>query len=172
MEYRPIVPGDLAAFWRFLCALDRETAHMMYEPGEREARSGPEALRQALEPAFRGEDFLHIALEGGEIAGFLHAERGRFARCRHTAYLVAGVRRACRGQGVGTTLFRRLDRWAAENGVVRLELTVECRNEAARRLYEKSGFTVEGVRTASMRVRGALLDEFYMAKILSVPEKL
>ena len=58
-----------------------------------------------------------------------------------------------------------LDEWAKENGIVRLELTVECHNKAARHLYEKSGFEIEGIRTKSMFVEGTFVDEYYMAKI-------
>ena len=43
---------------------------------------------------------------------------------------------------------------------------MECRNDAARALYEKSGFAVEGLRRASMRVNGAYVDEYYMGKLI------
>lgn len=43
---------------------------------------------------------------------------------------------------------------------------MECHNEAARKLYEKSDFKVEGIRAKSMLVNGELVDEYYMAKIL------
>lgn len=49
--------------------------------------------------------------------------------------------------------------------IKRLELTVLCGNEAAKRLYESNGFVVEGVRVKSMFVDGRYEDEFYMAKI-------
>jgi len=60
----------------------------------------------------------------------------------------------------------RLDEWAGKNGIVRLELTVECVNTGAKHLYEKNGFTVEGVRPKSMKVNGRFVDEYYMGKIL------
>ena len=60
----------------------------------------------------------------------------------------------------------RLDEWAGENGIVRLELTVECVNTGAKHLYEKNGFIVEGVRPKSMKVNGRFVDEYYMGKIL------
>ena len=60
----------------------------------------------------------------------------------------------------------RLDEWAGENGIVRLELTVECVNTGAKHLYEKNGFIVEGVRPKSMKVNSKFVDEYYMGKIL------
>ena len=59
-----------------------------------------------------------------------------------------------------------LNAWARANGLVRLELTVECPNTGAKALYEKHGFTVEGVRPKSMKVNGTYVDEYYMGKIL------
>ena len=103
----------------------------------------------------------------GEIVGFLHAARGAFRRNRHTASVVVGVRAAWRRQGAGTALFAALEDWARANGVVRLELTVEGANTAARELYEKRGFVVEGLRQRSMYVNGEYVDEYYMAKLLS-----
>ena len=147
-----------------MCRLDEETDFMMYEPGER--RGGPGRLKAAIEAAVSGGDLLLAAEDdGGDIAGFLWAERGRQNRIRHTAYIVIGIRRAYRGKGIGSELFRRLDEWAESAGIIRLELTVECPNTAALRLYEKNGFRVEGTRLQSMLVNGRLVDEYWMSKI-------
>lgn len=58
-----------------------------------------------------------------------------------------------------------MDNWAEEKKITRLELTVICENEVAKRLYEKSGFEIEGIKRKSVLVDGIYLDEFYMAKI-------
>ena len=166
MHYRSIEPDDAPAFWAMLNALDDETDYMMYEPGERRERTEAARLEEGLHRTLAGGDFLWIAEENGEIAGFLHAERGGFRRNRHMAYVVVGVRAAYRRQGVGTALFARLEDWARASGVVRLELTVESANAPARALYEKLGYTLEGLRRQSMRVNGEYEDEYYMAKLL------
>ena len=163
--YKTIALEEAEPFWEMLCRLDTETDTMMYEPGERAERTSLSALREDIQSnVVGGKDFLEIALEDGEIVGYLRAERGQINRISHTAYVVTGVLKAARGKGIGTTLFQHLDRWARENGILRLELTVECRNEAARHLYEKSGFEVEGRRRKSMSVGGDLVGEYYMAK--------
>ncbi|MGN0745483.1 MAG: GNAT family N-acetyltransferase [Aristaeellaceae bacterium] len=167
IEYRSILEQDAAAFWQFLNALDGQTSFMMYEPGERARRTSLAALEADLRRSVvPGGDFLDIALEDGVIVGYLRAERGAYNRVRHTAYVVTGVLEGCRGRGIGTALFTRLEAWARTNAVTRLELTVECPNEAARHLYEKMGFTVEGLRKRSMLVDGRPVDEFYMARLL------
>ena len=59
-----------------------------------------------------------------------------------------------------------MEKWARSEGIIRLELTVECPNIAARVLYEKNGFVVEGIRSKSMKVNGEFVDEFYMSRII------
>lgn len=52
-----------------------------------------------------------------------------------------------RGRGIGSDLARWALSWGRENGARRTLLEVRVSNEAARRLYEKLGFTVMAVRS-------------------------
>lgn len=165
--FRKLTADDVENFWDLLNALDLETNYMMYEPKERAQCTDIQKWKVDIyNNAVNGRDFLLIALEGNEMIGYIRAERGKFNRISHTAYIVTGILKEYRGKGVGTVFFQHLDKWAKENGILRLELTVECHNKAAKRLYEKSGFEVEGVRKKSMFVEGTFVDEYYMAKIL------
>ena len=165
--YQNITMDQVEGLWEFLNTLDAETDCMMYEPGERAERTSLAALREEIQNhVIDGDDYLCIAVETGKIVGFLQAERGKFNRVRHTAYVVVGILAEHRGKGIGTALFARLEQWAQENRVARLELTVECPNAAAKRLYEKCGFVVEGIRKKSMVVDGRYVDEYAMAKLL------
>ena len=58
-------------------------------------------------------------------------------RISHTAYIITGILKAYHRQGIGSKFFNMLDEWAGENGIVRLELTVECVNTGAKHLYER-----------------------------------
>lgn len=167
ITYRSPDRTETDAFWALLNTLDNETDFMMHEPGERARRTNPQELAEDLEQnVFSGGDFLEGAWEDGRMVGYLRAERGRFDRVAHTAYIVVGILASHRGQGIGTALLEHVTGWARTSGVRRLELTVECRNGAARHLYEKSGFVIEGLWTGSMLVGGTLVDEYYMAKLL------
>ena len=169
IEYKPMTPDYIPSLWTFLNRLDSQTDFMMYEPNERPRRTTQSQLQSYIQSSvINGEDCIYIALDSGNIIGYIHAERGKFNRTRHTAYIVAGVLQSYRGKGIGTALFDRIDRWARENRIARLELTVECRNETAKRLYEKAGFTVEGTRKGSMCVNGKYIDEYYMAKLYTI----
>ena len=58
-----------------------------------------------------------------------------------------------------------LDKWARENNLTRLELTVVSSNMVAKHPYEKNGFEIEGTRKNAMIIDGKYVDEYYMAKL-------
>lgn len=58
-----------------------------------------------------------------------------------------------------------LDKWARENNLTRLELTVVSSNIVAKHFYEKNGFEIEGTRKNAMIIDGKYVDEYYMAKL-------
>ena len=169
MRIRTVSAEDAERFYQMSCRLDRETKYMLYEPGEREEKAtNLNRLKATLEAAAKDEDFMKVAVnERDEIVGYLWAQTERLNRNAHVAYIVIGILKDYRHQGIGTEFFRLLDEWAKEKGLVRLELTVECINVDAVKLYEKCGFQIEGTREKSMKVDGEFVDEYYMAKILS-----
>ena len=164
--YRKLRVEEAQKFWDMMNELDKETKFMMYEVGEREEKTvNLQALECQIQNSIEDNDFLLIAEVEGEIVGYLSAERGVPNRIKHTAYVVTGVREKYRGCGIGKELFQRLDSWAKENDVTRLEMTVICNNIIAKKLYEKNGFVVEGIKKNSMIMDGQYVDEFYMAKL-------
>lgn len=163
VRYRKLETGEAEKFWELMNTLDFETSFMMYEPGER--TKNLESLEELIKRAEKGIDFLVVAEINTELVGYLLAQRGEFHRTEHTAYLVAGIREKYCDRGIGTQLFERLNIWARENKIRRLELTVMCGNSRARHLYEKSGFNIEGVKKNSLQVNGKYVDEYYMAKL-------
>ncbi|MBY6686830.1 GNAT family N-acetyltransferase [Rhodococcus sp. BP-149] len=53
---------------------------------------------------------------------------------------------AARGQGVARSLITAIAEWAVASGALRLELSVMPDNDAARRAYERMGFTASETR--------------------------
>jgi RimJ/RimL family protein N-acetyltransferase len=161
---RPARLDDAAALLALKLVLDGETSFMMFEPGERS--TDPHETGAELQSVLAsGNSTIIVADSGGELAGYVEARGGEFRRNRHTAMLIAGVRRKYGGQGIGSGLFDALVKWAETAGLVRLELTVMSDNVAAIGLYTKYGFEVEGTRRAAMLVNGRLRDEYYMARV-------
>lgn len=160
MKIRRLIDTDVKEFYNCLKIIDSETDFMMFEPDERVWNE------EKLVKNLKDENNLFLGvIEDGKIVGFLSAERGAFRRIRHTAYIVIGMQKNYCNRKIGTKLFQMLDDWAIKNGIIRLELTVECENKIAIRLYEKSGFTIEGIKKKTMYVNGKYVDEYMMSKI-------
>ncbi|WP_188187101.1 GNAT family N-acetyltransferase [Nonomuraea sp. SYSU D8015] len=131
---RPATPADVPAILEMI----RELAE--YERAAHEVRATEEDLRAALfgdNPAA----FVHIAEEGGEVAGFtlwfltFSTWRGVHGIYMEDLY----VRPRHRGGGHGLALMGELARICAERGYQRLEWSVLDWNEPSIGFYEKLG---------------------------------
>ena len=163
MEYRKLSMDEAEQFWSLMNQLDYETKYMLYEPGER-TKNLPR-IESLIRDSVERQDFLLVAETDNKLIGYKKKKKGRLNRIAHSAYIVVGILTDYRGKGIGTEFFKRLNAWAEENKVVRLELTVICENEAAKHLYTNSGFEIEGIKRKSVCVDGKYLDEFYMARV-------
>lgn len=164
ITYRNIKTTDTELLWELMNQLDYETRFMMYEPGER--TKNLTKLQGMIDNVTEGNSFMYLAVAGSEIVGYILAQRGNVSRIQHSVYIVVGIREKYQHQGIGTTFFHKLDEWALENNIVRMELSVMCPNKAAVNLYQKSGFEIEGIKKKSMCIDGKYIDEYYMSKIL------
>ena len=166
MQIRKIAMKDANKYLEMLLNLDNETKFMMFESGERPTDIN--IVKNTIKQSIDGDDLLLVATDDEDIVGFLSAQRGTQNRIRHSAYIVVGIREKFRGIGIGSKLFSTLDIWAKENNITRLELSVICSNDIARRLYEKNGFEIEGIKKNSMIIDGKYVDEYYMAKLYNI----
>ena len=137
---------------------------MMMEPGERD--SSVENIRNRLSSINDSMTALLGAYDGESLIGFINLSRNGANRAKHSAYIVMGVLSSHTGKGIGKLLFISAEEWAKKHNVTRLELTAMTHNINAVKLYEKVGFTKEGVKKNSLLVDGEYVDEFYMGKIL------
>ena len=133
---------------------------MMLEPDER--HFDEKKMKEILGDK---DDYFIAAINDGEIIGFLSAQRGKYKRIRHFAYIVIGIMQEFQKQGIGSKLFDKLEEWAKENHLKRLELTVEVSNTIAINLYKRKGFVIEGNKKNTMFVDGVFVDEYMMAKV-------
>lgn len=161
---RRLTPDDSESFWNLKNTLDGETDFMLFEPGER--KKNLESTQSFLQGTLEGKGFIIGAEHDGKLIGYLSAERGSPNRVKHSAYIVTGILSDFRGKGLGSKFFDELIKWSEENLISRLELTVTCINTAAKNLYEKKGFVIEGIKKNSLCVNGEFRDEYYMAKYL------
>ncbi|MBY6976911.1 GNAT family N-acetyltransferase [Clostridium botulinum] len=162
--FRNVEKKDTESLWNMMNQLDYETKFMMYEPGERPKNI--DRLEENLDSAINGNNLFLLAVDDSEIVGFISAEIGNVRRVQHSAYIVVGIREKYRNQGIGTEFFKKLNNWALDKKLARLELTVVCTNQRALNLYKKSGFEIEGTKRKSMYIDGEYVDEYYMSKII------
>ncbi len=161
-------PYDAAALLELKRQLDLQTAFMMYEPDERDIPVQDLAAELAG-LARSANSVVLLAEQADQLIGYVQLTGGTLRRSRATAYVVIGVLAQAAGRGIGTELLRQAKAWAAARGLHRLELTVMAHNTRAIRLYERTGFTVEGRRSECLLVDGQFIDELTMAVLLPAP---
>jgi Acetyltransferases, including N-acetylases of ribosomal proteins len=165
LQIRPIQVDDAAAFLELCKQLDRESSLMMLEPDER--TSSLEEVQERIASVLACSNSTILVIDtGAGLCGYIEAEGGSFRRNRHSAILVVGIVQAYAGRGLGRKLFEAIEEWGRQNGIHRLELTVQAHNERAVHLYRRCGFEIEGTRRHSLLVDGFYVDEYALAKLI------
>lgn len=148
--------------------VDASSDYMLWEAGERQI--GVEQQKKLIQNMRERKNSTILIAENSkkELDGYLFAMGGNAKRNKHSVYIVIGILEKSRGQGVGTLLFQSMEKWAKANGIQRLELTVITENKVAIALYNKMGFEIEGTKINSLKINDKFVDEYYMAKIISL----
>ena len=107
-----------------------------------------------------------VALQDGIVVGWCDIVPNSRQGFSHCGQLGMGVSRELRRQGIGTRLIAQTMARAREIGIERVELEVYASNQAAIALYEKLGFTVEGVKKRARKLDGIYDDVICMAMFL------
>jgi RimJ/RimL family protein N-acetyltransferase len=162
---REIQESDAGSFLALCRQLDAENKFMLLEPGER-TTTLEEQEKRIRDILSRENQTIFVAEEQGSLLGYLAAIGGSYARNRHEVYIVVGILEAFTSRGIGTALFEKLDAWARQHQVHRLELSVMKHNTRGVGLYQKMGFEIEGTKRDSLLVDGKYVDEYYMGKLL------
>jgi RimJ/RimL family protein N-acetyltransferase len=166
MLIREIQPVDAENFLCLIKQVESEAKFMLMEAGER--KTTPKQQHKKLEHIKQqSNSTIFVAeQEKGKLVGYLIAIGGSVKRTKHSAYLVIGILEEYRGLGIGTRLFQRLEEWAINSNISRLELTVITQNEAGITLYKKSGFEIEGIKRKSLMIDDEFYNEYFMSKLL------
>jgi ribosomal protein S18 acetylase RimI-like enzyme len=162
---RPAVASDEAA----LSAIERETWGPHVSPSEYRARPFFEDTRP--------EEVL-VAVLDGRVAGFVWLCPASPLPSNAHVLVVnnLGVAPSAQRRGVGGKLLEAAESYAAERKIQRLTLRVLSVNRAARALYERHGYEVEGELRGEFRLpvgpagRVAPVDDVLMAKTIASGE--
>ncbi|WP_246053198.1 GNAT family N-acetyltransferase [Actinocorallia herbida] len=113
------------------------------------------------------DDFL-VAERAGKVVGFLRLVQPiRQPTAAHVRQIQGlGVDHSVRGLGIGRALLEAACAEARRQGARRLTLRVLSVNTSARRLYERTGFHIEGILREEFLIEGAYVDDVLMARVL------
>jgi len=156
---RPARARDAAAFLRAYRAVASERRFIQTEVVARTKRF----YRRRFRSAYDGDGAHLLAFEGDRLIGSLSIRRDDHPATRHVATLGMFVVADRRGRGVGTALMKEAMRWACDQAVERVELTVYPHNQAAIALYRRFGFEQEGRLVRHAKKSYGYEDEILMA---------
>jgi ribosomal protein S18 acetylase RimI-like enzyme len=116
----------------------------------------------------RPENFL-VAEHDGVVAGYVRLDEGFGIPAHRHVRVIGGLAVDPDRQrlGIARRLVDAAVAQARERGAGKVTLRVLGHNTAARRLYERCGFVVEGVLRGEFRVDGADVDDVLMARSLA-----
>ncbi|WP_226793596.1 GNAT family N-acetyltransferase [Bacillus sp. B1-b2] len=162
---RKIRLNDADCFSKLVQQVEHESEYMLWESGERIITLEQQKNRIESFQKDKKSEILVAEVEEN-LVGYLIAIGNQPRRVQHIAYIVVGIIEACQGRGIGKALFEALIKWAEEQWISRLELTVRVDNESAVGLYKRMGFEIEGIKRHSIYIDGKYVDSYYMALLL------
>ncbi len=157
---------DTAAFIeRFYRGSEQRVARLLFPEGDRPAEN--DVSDRLGEWLSRRSVAILIAEAEGAVEGFLALIGNEWDATGHRARVAIFVREAARQKGIGGRLLRQAEQYARKKNMIRLELTVPANDRAGLLLAASAGFHIEGMRRDALHAHGHVIDEFYLAKILS-----
>lgn len=156
--------GELLEFFKQVA---RESDLTSLEPGG--LGLSPDQLTDYLESSANHPSRLFLlARLDQQVIGLLNLSTDANSRLSHVGEVFVAVGQAYWGHGIGTMLFELLLDWLAETpSLRRLSLNVQERNQAARALYEKFGFSYEGRQEEAIQLwDGSYETVLYMGLVL------
>lgn len=161
MEIRPIVMKDVESFKNLLVSVDT------YGLGEEEGRSissTENLLSSVLQDAKKQ---ILVAIEDDQIIGYLSLFGNHSEMTRHRAHVSLGIIKSADQDKVGRDLLNAGIKWAGENGIYRLELSLPVSITGLIELYKTLGFLVEGERIDSLFINGEYQNELYLYRLIN-----
>lgn len=156
---RPIEPADADGY---LAVFESVAAEGKWIGTELPIEPERVARLRASATAPRDDEFTAVAVVDGRLAGFAHV-----AIDIQRAYLGMAIVDGHRGRGIGARLLDACISWTRGTDAHKIDLEVWPHNTAARRLYERAGFVVEGRRRRHWRRdNGELWDSIEMSLVL------
>ena len=158
--------ADAQELLLYLKQTHQETDFLLREPEELEDMTR-EQEEEFIENMNESDCNLFIvARKDDKIIGNLGFTGSTLKRYCHQGEFGMSVLKEYWGQGIGSLLLEALLEWTADRDITRISLRVDTDNTKAIGLYQKFGFTKEGILRRKKRLPdGEYRDEMVMARL-------
>lgn len=126
-------------------------------------------FQKSLEGLSERRDEFIIAKACGKIVGFagIHRLKGEIGEMEHVGEIGIAVHPDFQRLGAGTKLLDACIKLARKHGFKRLEGDTRADNAAMRRILERTGFKLEGIRRRRIKINGKYHDEACYAYLIA-----
>lgn len=166
---RQATPEDAPAYLEYMNQVFRDDRFFLTTSEESQEWRTLEKVRERI-TKFQDplQGMLLLAWDEDKAIAMADIIRGQKSRIHHIGEIGMSILHEYRGFGLGTAMMQSLIDWAQKNAVLeKLALSVYADNTAARRLYEKMGFTEEGQHIRHYKFSdGRYVDSILMAKFV------
>ncbi|MFZ4403250.1 MAG: GNAT family N-acetyltransferase [Pseudobdellovibrionaceae bacterium] len=163
---RSITPDDAQDFLIFKTQIPLESSNMLYA-------GLPLPLLQKMAEQLAVDALDSVSLNIGvfdnqRIVGSLgfRVSDPTHPWLKHIGHFNMMILKEFWGQGVAQQLLAEQDLHAQKKSIQRIEALVKADNERGLKLYEKSGFTIEGRKEKAAFIDGQFFAAYYIAKLM------
>jgi len=155
-------PTDAEEMIDYLNIISTESEFLTFGKGEINISIQEE--RKTIEDCLKSDNKLFIIAEiNGKIIGGLVFRGGHRSRTRHTGEFGVSILKEYWGLGIGEKLITYLKDWATQTNIIKkINLRVREDHKRGIKLYQKLGFTVEGVLTKDFYIDGKYFSSILM----------
>jgi [ribosomal protein S5]-alanine N-acetyltransferase len=173
LTMRHVTEHDVGLVKVFLPRIAEESTHTLQYVG-RKLPDDAIYSRRFIDDAADPKTLILGVFDDGRMVGYLtiRPTGSDHPWTTHIAVFGIMVLKEFWGQGIGGALLTAAEVHCKKSKFRRIEARVRTKNERALRLYQRFGFVIEGTRRAAALIDGELSDEYYIAKLIGMPEKV
>ncbi|MCG2388867.1 GNAT family N-acetyltransferase [Staphylococcus epidermidis] len=163
---REISIKDVENFISLLSQIYDESEFTFYNPDEYSPTisSASQHLEKYITSPTKA---IYVAESDEQLVGYVFVNTETYERTQHEAVVYLGVREYYQHQGIGQALINRIEAWALNHHIRRIEATVVTENINAIELFKGMGFQIEGELKDKLFINQKYYNEYVMAKILN-----
>jgi RimJ/RimL family protein N-acetyltransferase len=128
----------------------------------------PPYNKETIRKLSNDENLILVARYHDRIIGHCILDVYQHSTGKGIASLIINLHQDFQNKGLGTAMVKRIVDWAQQKGIHRIELAVVAEHEIALNMYEKVGFTTEGIqKEAYYGVDGKYHDKVMMGLLVT-----